>query len=99
MVKVFKRAGQECDIPVLLLCQLNREVERRPDGRPTLADLRDSGEIEQDADVVLLLKPEAFEPGDEVQGVTCIVAKNRQGPRAEVPLAYRRPFVRFETAA
>jgi replicative DNA helicase len=98
MVTAFKRAGQECGIPVVLLAQLNRDVERRADGRPTLADLKDSGEIEAHADAVILLKPEPFHPGADVQTVTALVAKNRQGPRADVPLDYRRPFVRFETA-
>jgi replicative DNA helicase len=99
MVKAFKRLGQECGVPVILLAQLNREVERRGgDQRPTLADLKDSGEIEADADVVVLLKPEAFDHGSDTQTVTAILAKNRQGPRGDVPLAYRRPFVRFEPA-
>lgn len=97
MVSAAKRLAKECQVPILLLAQLNREVERRNDHRPTLADLRDSGEIEQHADTVILLQPHQFRPGETDQEVTAIVAKNRQGPRGDAVLRYRRPFTRFES--
>lgn len=97
--KVLKRLARQCGVPIVLLCQLNREVESRPGGKPRLSDLRDSGEIEQDADAVLMLHPDEFDPAARRQRVTVLVAKNRNGPRADVALDYARPFTRFEEPA
>lgn len=77
----FKQLAMELDIPIILLSQLSRKVEGRPDKRPNLADLRDSGAIEQDADVVLFLYREGYyKQVDTTDGVTeIIIEKNRAG--------------------
>jgi replicative DNA helicase len=96
----MKQAARECGVPVILLCQLNRQVEQRGGDRPRLSDLRESGEIEQHADMVLLLhtRPDQT-PEQPVWLVDVIVAKNRNGPVGEVPLAYRRAVMTFENHA
>ncbi len=93
----LKELARAARIPVVALAQLNREVENRGDGRPRLADLRDSGQIEQDADQVLLLHAKPADRIEAVQEVDVLLEKNRNGPRGVVPLFYRRPNVRFET--
>ena len=80
----LKALARSLDVPVLCLCQLNRAAEQRADKTPSMADLRDSGAIEQDADAVILLhRPGMYEPGEvkpwESQTLTAIVAKNRHG--------------------
>ena len=77
-----KRAAREFDVPVFLLSQLNRGVELRSNKRPGLADLRESGAIEQDADVVMMLyRGDYYQDRDSVEGETeIIVAKHRNGP-------------------
>ena len=100
MTRELKLVARDCNIPVLLLSQLNRQSEDRGDTRPKLSDLRESGSIEQDADAVILLHVPPGQ-GDELEcwRVNAIVAKNRNGPTGEVPLVFRRPVVRFESAA
>jgi replicative DNA helicase len=97
--KRLKELAREANVPVLCLAQLNREVETRKDGRPMLSDLRDSGEIEQDADIVLLLHRLDADDRDPVHRVDLIVAKQRNGPTATVELDYHRAFTRFEERA
>lgn len=83
----LKRLAKEQGLAVILLSQLNREVEKRSGGEPVLADLRDSGAIEQDADAVLFL----WSIGDEAASIRTIgakLAKNRQGSKARVALAF-----------
>ena len=80
----LKALARSLNVPVLCLCQLNRAAEQRADKCPSMADLRDSGAIEQDADAVILLhRPAMYEPGEvkpwEAQTLTAIVAKNRHG--------------------
>ncbi len=95
-----KQMARECGVPVLCLCQLNREVENRAGGRPKLSDLRESGEIEQHADMVLLLHREAnLSNDDPIWPVEVIVAKNRNGPIGDVPLMYKRATMTFENSA
>jgi replicative DNA helicase len=99
----LKRLARQLDIPVVLLCQLNREIEHRADGEPKLSDLRDSGEIEQDCDDCLMLWPQdvpALPDGTPapVQEIRIVVAKQRNGPRAIVSTEYERRFVRFRNA-
>lgn len=92
----FKMLAKELDIPVLLLSQLNRECESRPDKRPILADLRESGAIEQDADVVLLLhRPDRFDPNDKPGMAELIVAKNRNGATGVIDLTFLKNQARF----
>ncbi|MEX0700653.1 MAG: replicative DNA helicase [Planctomycetales bacterium] len=97
----LKFLAKELQIPLIALAQLNRGVETRKDSdkRPRLADLRESGAIEQDADVVMLLhRPEVYTPEDpELHGLAeVIIAKNRSGPVGMVPLTWRKEFLRFE---
>jgi replicative DNA helicase len=76
---------------------LNRGVEGRGDGKPRLSDLRDSGEIEQEADVVLMLHPHERNPSDPtLQQIDVLIEKQRNGPTSLVTLDYRRPATRFE---
>jgi replicative DNA helicase len=100
MARDCKLIARDLEIPVLLLSQLNRQSEARGDGKPKLSDLRESGEIEQHADAVILLH---VQPGQsdaqDCWQVSALVAKNRNGPVGEVPLVYRRSCVRFENAA
>jgi replicative DNA helicase len=93
----LKQAARQTGVPILCLCQLNREVENRNGGKPRLADLRESGEIEQHADAVILLHTPPGQADDSpVWTIDAVVAKNRNGPVSDVPLAYKRPLMRFE---
>jgi replicative DNA helicase len=93
----LKYIAKELEIPVIALAQLNRGVELREDKRPRLADLRESGAIEQDADLVIFLhRPEAYNPEDSPGKAELIVAKHRSGPTGIVTLAWRKEFMRFE---
>ena len=102
----LKSLAKELNIPVLALAQLNRAVETRTDKRPQLSDLRESGSIEQDADVVIFLnRPEYYgmmkdENGNSLEGVAeIIVGKQRNGPIGEVKLAFIKEYARFENLA
>ena len=85
-------------MPVVVLSQLSRAPENRPNKRPQLSDLRESGALEQDADVVVMIyREDMYEPTEENQGVAeLIVAKQRNGPTGTVRLAFIREFTRFE---
>lgn len=92
----LKAMARSVDVPVLCLCQLNRESEKRADKRPILSDLRESGQIEADADVVLLLhRPEYYDPNDRPGVAELIVAKNRNGATGDVRLAFDKHCTRF----
>jgi len=99
----LKSLARELDVPIVALSQIFRGVELRHPARPELADLRRSGPIEQDADVVLLLyRPEYYSPaGDEREkGIAeVIVAKQRNGPTGSVRLRYFESIMRFENLA
>ena len=93
----LKNIGKELGIPVIALAQLNRGVEMREDKRPRLADLRESGAIEQDADLVTFLhRPDAYDPTDQPGVAEVIIAKHRSGPTGIVPLTWRAEIMRFE---
>ncbi len=93
----LKFLAKELNIPVVALAQVNRSSEDRQDHRPRLADLRESGSIEQDADTVLLLhRPDRYEPGQHDGIIEIIVGKQRNGPTGEVTLAYLKQYMRFE---
>ncbi|MCA9025817.1 MAG: replicative DNA helicase [Planctomycetaceae bacterium] len=92
----LKFLAKDLSIPVIALAQLNRGVEQREDKRPRLADLRESGAIEQDADIVMFLhRPEAYNPEDRPGEADLIVAKNRSGPIGTAPLVWLREQLRF----
>ncbi|VAX36886.1 Replicative DNA helicase (DnaB) [hydrothermal vent metagenome] len=94
----LKSLARELSVPVIALSQLSRAVEARQDKRPQLSDLRESGAIEQDADVVvLLLREEYYEPTEENKGITdVIIAKQRNGPVGTIKLAFIKEYMRFE---
>ena len=96
----LKFLARELHLPVMALAQVNRSSEDRQDHRPRLADLRESGSIEQDADTVMLLhRPELYEPGQHEGTVEVIIGKQRNGPTGEVTLTYIKQFMRFEDFA
>ena len=102
----IKALAKELNVPVIVLSQLNRELEKDKSRKPRLSDLRESGSIEQDADLVgLLYKPDA---GDDEDGspaesdgvpVNFLIAKQRNGPTGDVHLTFLKPYTRFESAA
>jgi replicative DNA helicase len=94
----LKALARELDVPVLAISQLSRAVESRTDHRPQLSDLRESGAIEQDADVVvLLLREEYYNRTEENKGIAeVIIAKQRNGPTGSLNLVFINEFARFE---
>ncbi len=92
----LKFLAKECSVPIIALAQLNRGVELREDKRPRLADLRESGSIEQDADLVMFLhRPAAYDPEDRPGEADVIIAKNRSGPTGNCTLAWMSESMRF----
>jgi len=101
----IKALAKELDVPVIVLSQLNRELEKDKSRKPRLSDLRESGSIEQDADLVgLLYKPDAGddEDGNAVESdgvpVNLLIAKQRNGPTGDVHMTFLKPYTRFESA-
>ena len=96
----LKAMAKELNVPVLVLSQLNRSPDAREKGEPRLSDLRESGSIEQDADVVLLLY-RTGKYGENADQATTIVeiAKQRNGPVGQINLIFRSQLTRFENAA
>ncbi len=93
----LKGIAKENKLPLIALSQLNRGVELREDKRPRLADLRESGAIEQDADIVMFLhRPDAYNPEDQPGLAEVIVAKHRSGPTGIVRLQWRKESMRFD---
>ena len=99
--RALKVLAKEMDIPILLLVQLSRKVEEREDHHPQLADLRDSGSIEQDADVVMMIyREEVYRPEANNRGrAEILLRKVRQGETGTVPCAFSGEFQRFEEDA
>jgi replicative DNA helicase len=96
----MKSLARELKVPIMVLSQLNREVESRPGRRPQLSDLRESGAIEQDADVVMLLvRPEVYDPLVRPGLGDVMVAKQRNGPTGDFEVAFLSDFARFEPAS
>ena len=96
----LKTLARELHVPVIALSQLNRAVENREDRRPRMADLRESGAIEQDADMVLLLhRPEYYDKNDQPGLAELIIAKNRNGATGDVKLTFLKNYTRFENLA
>src|ERR1700736_1126370 len=101
----LKGWAKELKIPVIVVAQLNRQPEQRSGGKPRLSDLRESGSIEQDADLVgLLVRPELYEEDEEARQeksgeAELIIAKQRNGPVGEIALTFLKEFTRFEDRA
>ena len=94
--RALKGLARELRIPVIAISQLSRAPEQRPDKRPILSDLRESGSIEQDSDVVMFLYRPEYYKSDERPGIAeVIVAKHRNGPTGMVELKFRRDHTRF----
>lgn len=101
----IKALAKELNVPVIVLAQLNREIEKDKNRKPRMSDLRESGSIEQDADLVgLLYKPDTDDDEAapvEADGlpVSLVIAKQRNGPTGDVNLTFLKPYTRFESAA
>jgi len=97
----LKVLARELNVPVLAAAQLSRAVEQRSDKRPVLSDLRESGSLEQDADIVMFIyRPDQYEKDTVKQNVAeIIVAKHRNGPVGSVELVFRGALAKFENAA
>ncbi len=92
----LKALAKDLQVPVVALAQLNRAVETREDKRPKLSDLRESGAIEQDADVVLFLhRPDVYDPEDSPGVAEVIVSKHRSGPTGTVKLEFQKSLMTF----
>ena len=95
VTRTLKILARELKVPILLLSQLSRGPEQRADHRPIMADLRESGAIEQDADVIMLLyRPAVYDQSDD-NTTELIVAKHRNGPTATVKLAWLDAYAKF----
>ena len=100
-----KALAKELNVPVIVLSQLNRELEKDKNRKPRLSDLRESGSIEQDADLVALLYKPSVEDDDGEQQqqdavpVNLLIAKQRNGPTGDVALTFLKSYTRFESAA
>lgn len=110
IARACKAMAKELDCPVIALSQLSRAVENRDDKRPQLSDIRESGSIEAEADLVMLLYRESYykakedhrpetENPDEVQEAEVIIAKHRNGPVGKVRLGFQPAYARYRNLA
>jgi replicative DNA helicase len=102
ITRSLKALAKEIGLPIMALSQLSRAPELRgPKGIPMLSDLRESGAIEQDADVVIFIyREEFYQPSDENRGkATVKIAKQRNGPTGDLEVAFRKEFAKFGNLA
>lgn len=98
--RMLKNLARELNIPILCLSQLSRKVEERQGHRPMMSDLRESGSIEQDSDIIFfLLRREYYDPMDKPGMAELIIAKNRHGSVGSINLTYRKEIVQFANYA
>jgi replicative DNA helicase len=97
VTRSLRQLARELEVPVLAVSQLSRAPEQRTDHRPMLSDLRETGELEQSADLVLFVyRPDYYKPEDAPGTAEMIVAKHRNGPTGTIQTRFRKEFMRFE---
>jgi replicative DNA helicase len=95
----LKLLAKELDVPVIAVSQLNRDPERRQDKRPQLSDLRESGAIEQDSDIVMFIHREDSDDPQVKGKADIIVAKHRNGPTSTIPVTFLPHLTQFRNFA
>ena len=100
ITRQVKELARELDIPIMALAQLNRQVESRADKRPMMSDLRESGELEQTADLVIFIyRDDYYNKESEKQNITeLLIRKHRNGPTGDIELVFNNNFGRFDNA-
>ena len=97
----LKNLAKELDVPIIAVSQLNRAAEAREDKRPRLGDLRESGAIEQDADIVMMLyRDDYYDPASELKGIAEVnIVKNRSGETGKISMNFQKEFTQFNDLA